>query len=277
MPSGGGGGSTTVQKADPWSGVQPYLTGQEGKPGVYPEAANLYQNNPLQFYPGQTYADFSPETQLGLAGQANRALAGSPITTSMQNELQKTLEGQYLANNPQYEQVAAKVLPQIDARFGASGRSDSALASRAASEGLTAGLADIYDKERNRQMQAMLFAPQAANQDYYDLAKLSEVGGVKEDLAQQKINEAMQRYQFNNRAPWDTLAMYQGALQGTYGPSNITSSTNQRRSLGSNLLGGGLAGAGLGLGANQLFNLGLSNTTAGVGGGLIGGLAGGLL
>ena len=49
-----GGSSTTTQKADPWKGVQPYLTGQtttnaDGTttsiPGVYPDTANLYQNS----------------------------------------------------------------------------------------------------------------------------------------------------------------------------------------------------------------------------------------
>lgn len=45
MGSKGGGSSTTVQKADPWKGVQPYLTGstQNTIPGLYPEAARIYQ------------------------------------------------------------------------------------------------------------------------------------------------------------------------------------------------------------------------------------------
>jgi hypothetical protein len=33
----------TVSTSEPWKGVQPYLTGAEGKPGIFPEAANLFQ------------------------------------------------------------------------------------------------------------------------------------------------------------------------------------------------------------------------------------------
>jgi len=33
----------TVSTSEPWKGVQPYLTGGPGKPGIFPEAANLFQ------------------------------------------------------------------------------------------------------------------------------------------------------------------------------------------------------------------------------------------
>lgn len=47
--SGGGGGTTTVQKADPWAGVQPYLQ------QLYAGASNAAQSTP-QYYPGSTVA-----------------------------------------------------------------------------------------------------------------------------------------------------------------------------------------------------------------------------
>jgi hypothetical protein len=47
--SGGGGGTTTVQKADPWSGVQPYLK------QLYGGASNAFNQTP-QYYPGSTVA-----------------------------------------------------------------------------------------------------------------------------------------------------------------------------------------------------------------------------
>ena len=88
---GSGGGTNTVQKSDPWSGQQPYLTGSGGNPGLFPEAANLYSNNPLEFYPGQTYAGMAPETEMALAAQSNRAISGSPINAAAQGELTNTL------------------------------------------------------------------------------------------------------------------------------------------------------------------------------------------
>jgi hypothetical protein len=205
----------------------------------------------------------------------------------MQGELQKTLEGHYTnpATNPHLlplaDQIMAKVRPQIEARFAGAGAGRSGLASRAVSEGMTDALASAaqknYENERNRQMQAMMFAPQAANQDYMDIAKLSEVGGVREDLAQQGINEQMQRFQFENMAPWEQLGLYNQMIQGTYGGTRTTNQTPQRRSLGANMLGGGLLGGALGYG-----NLGFQNPWSGAGAGAgIGagamGLLGGLM
>ena len=68
-----GGSTTTVQKADPWEGQQPYLVGGihiNGVPiaGTFYEANKLYQNGQLapEYYPGQTVADQSPWTQQAL-------------------------------------------------------------------------------------------------------------------------------------------------------------------------------------------------------------------
>ena len=122
----------------------------------------------------------------------------------------------------------------------------------------------------------MMFAPQAANQDYFDIAKLSEVGGVKEDLSQQGINEAMQRFQFENMAPYEQLGLYNQLIQGTYGGTTTGTSTAPRRSLGSGMLGGAAAGAGVGFLGNQALDLGFNNSEAALYGGLTGGLLGGL-
>lgn len=46
--SGGGGNTTTVQNADPWSGAQPYLRDVMAR-------GQQWANNPAGFYPGPTY------------------------------------------------------------------------------------------------------------------------------------------------------------------------------------------------------------------------------
>ena len=43
--SSGGQTTNTIQKADPWIGAQPYLLGTEGKPGVFPSAANQFSQS----------------------------------------------------------------------------------------------------------------------------------------------------------------------------------------------------------------------------------------
>lgn len=84
--SGGssGGNTTTVQKADPWSGVQKYLTGSTGAKGttgttgIYPEAQNLYKTagwdsgmqSTANQYSGQVAARAGQDTQAFTAGNA---------------------------------------------------------------------------------------------------------------------------------------------------------------------------------------------------------------
>ena len=63
----GGGDTTTTQKADPWSGQQPYL-----KFG-FNQAQNLYNSGGPQFYPGRTYVPFSGQTEQALGMAQNRA------------------------------------------------------------------------------------------------------------------------------------------------------------------------------------------------------------
>lgn len=69
MAKGGGGQTTQIQKADPWSGVQPYL--KEG----YSRLSEIAQQTPT-FYPGQTYAGFDPMQMASQQGMLN--YAGSP-------------------------------------------------------------------------------------------------------------------------------------------------------------------------------------------------------
>ena len=250
MPNDSKPSTTTVQNTDPWAGQQPFL-----KAG-FEQAARLYDNNPLQFYPGQTYSPLSGESEAALTAQANRAMQGSPLTGAAQSELTKTLQGDYLdpTKNPYLmsmsDQITAKVLPQINARFAASGRANSGLGARAAAEGVSSAMANAamqnYQAERTNQMRANFFAPQMAQQDYFDIAKLAEVGSAREDFNQQGITEAMNRFNFQNQAPWQQLQNYMGLVQGNYGNTSTATQVGPRRSVGAGLVGGGLGGAGVG-------------------------------
>lgn len=251
---GGGGGApattTTVQKADPWSGQQPYLT------DIFTQAQTL-SGTPQEFYPGQTFADQSPETQLAMGAQANRAVMGSPLTGAAQNELTQTLSGSYLdAGNPYFSNAmnaaANQIRPRIDSQFAAGGRYGSGLHSGTMAQALsdTAGQLAYqnYGDERMNQMRGMLFAPQMAQQDYFDIAKLAEVGASQEDYTQQSINDAMQRWNYEQNEPWQRLGQYSNLTQGFYGGTTNTDSSVQMppRSIGAGLLGGAAAGGGLG-------------------------------
>jgi hypothetical protein len=275
--SGGGGGSTnTVSKADPWAGQQPYLQ------NVFGRAEDLYQNNPLQYFQGQTYAGLSPETETSLQMQTDRALNGSQLNNAAQANLTDTLNGKYLDVNqnpylmPAADSIMAKVLPQINSQFAGAGRGNSGLAARAAGEGATNAIGGLalqnYNNERTNQQRSALLSPQLAQQDYADAARLGEVGSVREDLAQQGINDQMQRFQFENMAPWQQLGLYNQLIQGNYGGQTTEAQTAPRRSIGAGVLTGAVGGGALGALAGN--NLGFSPTYGAAGGAAMGGLMG---
>ena len=121
---GGGGSTTTVQKADPWAGQQPYLnsweTGFGGKyMGVFPEAWKLYQSGQMSpdYYPGETVAEQSDWTTQALQMQADRAQNGSPLITGASNAVNDITSGQALENNQGLNvlnQMASEDNPYVD-------------------------------------------------------------------------------------------------------------------------------------------------------------------
>lgn len=102
---GGGGSTTTVQKADPWEGQKPFLGGWEQTNGKFigtmPEAWRLYSTGQLEpaYYPGQTVVGQSQWTQDALQMQADRAQNGSPLIDNASNAMNNITTGQALADN----------------------------------------------------------------------------------------------------------------------------------------------------------------------------------
>jgi hypothetical protein len=243
--SSGGGTSTTINKNEPPAWMQPYHQ-DIGNMGQY------QSRQPMSFFPGQTFANLAPETQAALQFQTNRALQGSPLTGAAQGELTKTLSGDYLnAGNPAFsgmmDRVSAEIRPRLDAQFAGSGRYGSGAHANAMASALTDAGSQLayqdYGRERDNMMRGMLFAPQLAQQDYYDASKLAEVGGVREDFAQQGINDQMARHDFSQQEPWNRLGLYSGIINGiNAGGTSTGTSTQPRRSLGMGDALGGAAG-----------------------------------
>lgn len=282
MSKGGGGSSGTTQtqtvtKADPWSEQQPYL-----KQG-FQQAQEIYNQGAPGYYPGQTVAPFSPETNAAMEAQTNRALAGSPLMTAAQQQLTDTMSGKYLDVNtnpylmPLADQIRANVQPGIEGRFAGSGRLNSGLASRAVGQGVTDALAtqayQNYNDERTRQTQGMMFAPSLANADYNDISKLADVGAQREGMAQAQTNADIAKYNYEANLPNNWLSQYMNIIQGQYGGSGTSTQSqpyyqNRLASGAGGALGGGL------LGASSAGSLGIDPAIAALmgagGGGLLG-------
>jgi len=239
--SGGGGGSKseTNNQLDPT--VRPFVEYGLG------EAKNLYQTNTPNYYAGQTYVSPSAQTTSALSEAETRARSGNPLLPAAQQQQQDVIGGQYLQNNPYFNQAiagAGQAATQtyndaiMAAQSGASraGRYGSGVSAdiqnRAAST-LSNTLANKYGDlayqnyagERGMQNQAAQFAPQLANADYADIQQLMNVGKTQEDYAKTALQSDIDRFNFEQNKPYQKLSAYLGAAYGA--PTGTVSTTTQ--------------------------------------------------
>jgi len=229
--------------SSPWAPAQPYAT------DVMSKAQNLYNTQTPSFYSGQTYANFSPEQEQAMNMQANMARAGTPGVMDAINANAATARGDYLYGgsgfNAALDAAQRRIQPQVQSMFGKFGRSNSGLANIGMTQALADSFASQYGQERANQMNAIGMLPQMANLAYLDSNKLSEVGGFRQAMDQQGINEAMARHQFGQDSPWEQLQRYQAMTQ-PYLNAGGTQTSPLYQNKGAGMLGGAMAGAQIG-------------------------------
>lgn len=228
---GGGGGkseSTTQQQLDPT--VRPFV-----EYGLQ-EAKQLYQTPGPNYYPYQTYVSPSAQTQQALQAAQQRATSGSPLLPAAQQQLQSTIQGQYLGNNPFLQQAMSGAASQAtqayqDAIQGT--RSGAAQAGRygstamfdqqsRAQQNLANALAQEagklmyqnYGAERQAQQQAIQQAPEMAQADYADIQQLQNIGQVAEDYQQRALDADIGRYEYQENLPYTKLQSFLSAAYG---------------------------------------------------------------
>lgn len=236
------------------------------------------------YYPNDTVAPFSGQTTAALDWQTRRATGGSPLTAASQDQLTKTMRGDYLdpgsnpyftkaleaSFKPQTEQFMSTVLPGINATFASSGRYGSGLhqdnvdravtsLNRSQSDATAKAGADIYTLERQNIIDGMKFAPQLANQDYVDINQLGVVGSAYDDQAQRLIDADVAKYDYNANKDWNYINRYLASLNAGYPGGTSTGSSmglipQQQSNPFSSIFGAGLGTAGLGLQAASLFS-----------------------
>lgn len=237
---GGGGGSSQSQTGiDPM--LKPYITY-----GLN-EAKGLYQSDSPQYYGGQTYVGASDPTKTALQAAQNRAMAGNPLLTQAQGQQGDVVSGQYLQNNPYFNQAlagASQGATQVynDAiakaqgsasmagRYGSNVSAD--LQNRAANT-LASTLANKYGElayqnygnERAIQEAAAARAPSLAEADYGDINKLLQVGQSQEDYAKTALQADIDRFNFEQNAPYAKLQTYLSSVYGA--PQGSVSTTQQ--------------------------------------------------
>jgi hypothetical protein len=257
-----GSRTVTQQNQQQTSDRNPYAPAIPALNDIMGGAKDLYnQRKGQQFFGGQTYADFSPDSQRAFDMIRQRAQGGSDLLRGAQGMLGDTASGKYLSDGNPFgsamaQRTTADVMPGLNATFAKAGRTGS----DAHQYTLTRGLADamapanmqMYENERGRMMQAAGMAPQMAQADYMDAQMLRGVGAEQEAQSQKGINEQMARFGFNQdrdaRALQEYLG-YAGSIGGMGGTTDSTmtgtSTQEQRQSPFQQMLGAGLMGAGL--------------------------------
>lgn len=267
----GGGNDTQTTTQTPWEPLQPYLSGEGG---IFSEAQRLYQQGPQTYYPGQTYAGFDPLQQqsqeLGI-DYAQSGLGGilDPTMSSFRNVVSGGLmspdSNPYLQANIQSmadqvkENMALSGISQNEDAAQTTGQYGSSrhgladyLTRKSANETIARNTSDMlmggYNTGLNAMMQGMGMAPQMGNLGMAPSNLLNTIGRERQGMTQQGITEDVNRFNFNQMAPWQNLQNYASSLQGNYmGSGGATTSPVT----GSNPFGGILGGLGAGAGVMQ--------------------------
>ena len=267
MSKGGGGGTNTVQKADPWAGQQPYLT------NLYSEAQRLYDQGPMQYYPGRTIAEPSETQLLGENLMARTAMGGqSSIAGSLLPAIQNQLLGpSNVADNPYLAAAAESAIRPLysgaqgllqQARRGATqagqlGGTRQAILEQGVIGDYLQKAGDMTSNMYNQAYQDAL-KTQAASIANVPIAMqsimtpaqtLTSLGGLETARAQQAIEAQREAFEFGQRAPSASLNQYANVVAGSLLPGTISSQSGGGTGLGTGSMLGGAVGGAAGMGA----------------------------
>ena len=273
--SKGSGSQTQTTKSEPWEGQAPYLR------DIFSQAQNM---TPQQFYPNQTYANpddiLLRAEQIGeqqaLGGQQDIANALVPGFTSLMADpstrfADPMFQEALRAGTRPMEESASRLLQQ--ARRGATkagqlgGSRQGILESEVIKDLLTKQsdvasrlYGDVYGDALKSQAVAMQNIPTIMSGLQAPAQTLQQLGNIRTARAQLPIDEAMQRYNFNQNANLANLQNYSNLIGS---PIPGTQTTTQPGAQSNPLLGllgaaggfmiGGPSGAAAGFGiGNQL-------------------------
>ena len=273
--SKGSGSQTQTTKSEPWEGQAPYLR------DIFQQAQNM---TPQQFYPDQTYANpddiLLRAEQIGeqqaLGGQTDIANALVPGFTSLMQDPSTRFANPMFQNalraglNP-IEESTSRLLQQ--ARRGATGAGQlggtrqGILEAEVLKDMLTKQsdvasrlYGDVYGDALKSQAVAMQNIPTIMSGLQAPAQTLQQLGNIRTARAQLPIDEAMNRYNFNQNANLANLQNYANLIGSPIPGTQTTTQPGARSNPLLGLLGaaggfmiGGPSGAAAGFGiGNQL-------------------------
>lgn len=278
MPGGGGGDTTTIQKADPWSGQQPYLL------DIFAQAQKQFQGSGPSYFPGSTVAGFSPDTlnaqtmargmvgqqqQIAGMGSQNLQNLGAAIDPNSNPYFQNAVQGAIRPVMQQFTDPGGP-LASIRSGFGQAGQYGSSR--QGIAEGVAAGRlgqsvmdmtaqmgSTAYGQGLDANARAAALTPGVMQAQAMPSTTLDAIGQQNQGMNQAFINDAMARFNYDQQLPGQKLAQYQNLVQGSFGGN--MSATAEGGNQNSMVAGVGGAATGYGLaylmGANPMIGAGV--------------------
>jgi hypothetical protein len=275
----------TTQTKDPWAAAQPHLIeAMENARGLF-QSSGGYQpytgNTVAPFDPYQTQginagAAIAQSTLNGTPGiNAARDLGLQQIQNQGMNTGLNTAASQFgsiyndasSANNPYLEDAINAQMAKANSAMSGAGRYGSGAHSAAVAQsvapilaqdytqrqqmrmGATGALTDLYNTGLNRAGQWSQNMPALDAARYADADRLVGYGEYNRQLQQSQLDAAAKLYNAQQAYPWEQVARYNAIIGGAggLGGSSVTTAPGATQpSTLQKILGGGIAGAGLG-------------------------------
>jgi hypothetical protein len=276
----------TTQTRDPWSMSIPFLSSAmtnaqslyNNNTGGVPYAgnttaplANQYTGNAMSWINQLGTQEPFGSTAL----QGARGLMGDLVTNQGLNTGLQTAAGQYgdiysrnLGNeNPYLQGVINQQMNKVNSAMSGSGRYGSGSHDAAVAQAIaptlaqdyaqrqqlqmqaTGAMGDIYGQGLQRAGQAAQLIPQLDEARYAGAGHLMDIGQQQRTYDQALLDQQMKLYNAQQMAPWEQIFRLNAVAGGAggLGGTQITSSPGATQpSTLQRVLGGGLAGAGLG-------------------------------
>ena len=236
---GGGGNSQTTNEIDP--NVVPYVK------DALSEQQSLYRAGAPEYYGGQTYLSPNSQQQQAIDMMTANANVNNPMLQNATNLNNQMIQGDFLQNNPNFDQVMAtagrkatdlynNAMQSTNSNASMSGRYGSDAHARMASNNssnLAQSLADTagsyayqnYANERGNQINAMNNAQQVAGNQMFGANQLLQSGNLQAGFDQTKLDADISRHEYGQNAQAQHLGRYTDAVFGA--PMGSTSSTSQ--------------------------------------------------
>lgn len=285
MSGGGGGGTNTVQKADPWSGTQPYLL------DVYGQALNANRQTNTNPYEGNFVTQANGAQRAGVTETLNLANQFRGMGDSTIQLGQDTASGKYLNQNdylmpaiqntvrPMIEQARDITLPAIGSaaqEAGAYGGSRQALLESYAMRDTNKQVADTasqmmlqnYQNERQLMQNAPAMIQAGMTMNSAPMELLNAAGAQQYNLDNLSTQNALMQFQDQVNAPWRAVMPYTNVLSGVGMPGGTTTTTAPSGSATQGMLGGAMGGGMLGYmagGGNPYWAMGGAALGGGMG------------